>query len=452
MTSLTEETMEISPAARRKAVLAAVLGNAFEWFDFAIYGMFAVVISKLFFPAENDVNSLMAGVAAFGVAYFFRPLGGIVWGLYADKAGRKAALSAIMVSMAVSTGMIGLIPGYAVIGIAAPLLMVLARMLQGFSVGGEFAGATSMLIEFATHGRKGLYGSWQMVSQSLAFGLGSLIALALTTTLTPEALESWGWRVPFLLGILIGPVGYYIRSRADESPEFLALLRRQDRPDRSPLREVFAAYPREMVSGLGLAIVGTVSAYVVIFYVPIYAVKQLGLSMGQAQLSTLLANVVSLLLCPVAGHLSDRVGRKQVLAPAIAIYALLVYPLFAHLIAQPSLGSLMMTQCVLTITMSFFWGPTPATMAEVFPVRVRSTGVSLAYNAAVLLFGGLAPLILTWLIKISGDIMMPAYYVLFSVCIGLPATLLLRSRPNATASHGSLGVDLAKPKPASAAR
>lgn len=417
---------EIRPEERRRAVVASVIGNAFEWFDFAIYGMFAVIISHHFFPAENDVSSLMAGVAAFGVAFFFRPLGGIFWGLFADRKGRKAALSAIMVMMAFSTAAIGLLPTYASIGIAAPVLMVLARIVQGFSVGGEFAGATSMLIEFAPKHRKGFYGSWQMFSQALAFGIGSLVAWGLTASMSAEALHSWGWRLPFILGVLIGPVGFYIRQRVNESPEFAALAERAESAPRSPLVETLKNYPREMLSGLGLSIVGTVSAYVVVFYLPIFAVKQLGMPMGTAQLSTLIATIVILVFCPIAGHVSDKLGRKTVFFPAIVAYGLLAVPLFTNFIAAPSFGAMLLTQCLIGVTMGFIWGPTPAALAEVFPVRIRSTGVSLAYNLAVLVFGGLAPLVLTWLIAKTGSPMVPAYYLAFSAVIGIGGCLLLR--------------------------
>lgn len=417
---------QITPRDRRRAVIASVIGNAFEWFDFAVYGMFAVIISHHFFPAENDVSSLMASVAAFGVAFFFRPLGGIFWGLFADARGRKAALSTIMVLMAISTAAIGLLPTYAAIGVAAPVLMVLARILQGFSVGGEFAGATAMLIEFAPENRKGFYGSWQMFSQALAFAVGSLVAWGLTAGLPAEALNSWGWRLPFLLGVLIGPVGFYIRRRVDESPEFAALAERAEGGARSTLGETLRTYPREMLAGLGLVIVGTASAYVVTFYLPIFAVKQLGLTLASAQLSTLLANIVLLVLCPVAGALSDRFGRKQVMIPGIIAYGIATVPLFSHLLAAPSFGAMLLTQSLLAVGMACFWGPNPAMLAEIFPTRIRATGVSLVYNMGVLIFGGLAPLVLTWAIAETGDPMVPAYYLVLTAALGLAGGLLLR--------------------------
>lgn len=415
----------ISPAVRRRAVIAAVLGNAFEWFDFAIYGMFAVVIAKVFFPAENDINSLMMTVAVFGAAFVLRPIGGLILGVYADRVGRKKALSLTVLLMALGTGMIGLTPSYASIGIIAPILIVLARLMQGFSVGGEFAGATSMLIEFAPKGLRGLYGSWQMSSQALAFSLGSLFAFLLTQNLSAAELQNFGWRIPFLLGILIGPIGYYIRKRVDESPEFVAAFANTPVLTRSPLIEVLTRFPKEILCGFGLIVVGAASSYVVIVYLPIFAVKQLGLSLGQVQLSTFLASLILLVLCPIAGYCSDRLGRKAVLLPAILTYGIIVYPLFSHLLAQPSLISLILTQCLLAVGMSFFWGPMPAAMAEVFPVRMRSTGISLSFNLGGALFGGLAPLFLTYLLRETGNQMMPAYYLIFSTLFGLVAASTL---------------------------
>ncbi|MCL2886080.1 MAG: MFS transporter [Betaproteobacteria bacterium] len=421
----TQSTSTITPAIRRRAVIAAVLGNAFEFFDFAIYGMFAVVIAKVFFPAVNDVNSIMATVAVFGAAFVLRPIGGVLLGMYTDIAGRKKALSLMMLLMALGTGLIGLTPSYAAIGIAAPLLIVLARLLQGFSMGGEFSGAVSMLIEFAPKHRRGLYGSWQMSSQGLAFSLGSLSAFVLTQGLSPAALESWGWRIPFLLGILIGPLGFYLRWRVGESPEFAEALKMQPKPARSPLREVLSRFPKEMMCGFGLIVVGAAASYVVIIYLPIFGVKHLGLTLGQVQLSTFLACLILLALCPLAGYASDRVGRKPVLFAAMTAYALMVYPLFSHLLANASLAAMILTQCALAVGMSFFWGPMPATMAELFPVRIRSTGLSLSFNLGGALFGGLAPLYLTYLLKETNNLMMPAYYLLVSAVFGLIATWAL---------------------------
>ena len=422
----------IDPALRRKAVIGSTLGNAFEWFDFTVYGLFAVVIAKLFFPAENDTNSLLASVASLGVAFFFRPIGGVAFGLYADRAGRKSALSVMVLLMALGTGLIGIAPTYATIGFAAPLLILLARVIQGFSAGGEFGGSTAMLIEFSPPHLRGFYGSFQMCSQALAFSCGALSAYLLTAHLTPQDLDAWGWRIPFLFGILVGPVGWVIRSRIDESPEFVAYLRDKARKAhagrdsiRSSFTRLFRDYPREMLASLGICVVGTVSAYVFVFFMPIFAKKQLGMPIADVNLATFIGTAVLLVFCPLAGHLSDRYGRKAVYLPGMIAYGIAGYFLFRHFVQSPSFESLLLAQVLISFFMSFFWGPTPITLTEVFPVGVRSTGASITYNVGVLVFGGLAPLFNTWLVKATGSNMAPIYYVMVSVAIGIAGALLL---------------------------
>lgn len=427
-----------SPAMVRKVVIASVLGNAFEWFDFAIYGLFAVMIAKLYFPSGNEFASMLLTLATFGVGFAVRPLGGVLLGLYGDRVGRKKALSLTIVLMSIGTGMIGILPTHEAIGIAAPILMVLARLIQGFSVGGEFSGATTMLVEFAPVNRRGFFGSFQMCSQALAFSLGALVAYLLTVNLAPQALELWGWRLPFLLGILIGPVGWLIRSTVDESPEFLAYASevRSGKVERvkTPLRTVFRDYPRAMLGTLGMSVVGTVSAYVFVFFLPIFAKKQLGMSASDVNLSTFIGTLVILVFCPLAGYLSDRIGRKAVLLPAIIAYSIVSYVLFKQLVDAPTFGALLTVQIGVSFFMSFFWGPTPIVLTEVFPVSVRSTGAAVTYNLAVLIFGGLAPFVNTWLVHVTGSNLAPIYYVQMSVVIGLIGVLMLPSTARRTAA------------------
>ncbi|WP_232072021.1 MFS transporter [Paraburkholderia pallida] len=420
----------------RRVVAAAVLGNAFEWYDFAIYGLFAAMIAKLYFPAGGPMTSLMLALATFGVGFAVRPAGGILIGMYGDRVGRKRALSLTITLMATGTGMIGLIPSYERIGIAAPALIVLARMIQGISAGGEFSGATTMLIEFAPAHRRGLLGSFQMCAQALSFLCGAATVWLLTDLLTAAQLESWGWRLPFLFGILIGPLGWLIRSRVDESPEFVACVAAKTgakagtgghgeaKEAGSGLRDLFTKHARALFASTGVCVVGTVSAYMFVIFLPLFA-KQLGVPAAQANRGTFIAMAIVFAVCPLAGHLSDRFGRKAVYLPATIGYGLVAWWLFHRFAAAPSAGTLLALQAGVACFMGLLWGPMPVILAEVFPAAVRSTAAALAYNVAVLVFGGLAPFVNVWLVKLSGSNLAPIYYVELSVAIGLASGLLL---------------------------
>ncbi|CAB3637689.1 MFS transporter [Achromobacter pestifer] len=421
-------TYEVSANMRRRVVIASVLGNAFEWFDFAIYGMFAAVISRLYFPAADNAKSLLLGLATFGVAFAVRPIGGLVLGIYADRHGRRRALSLMILMMAGGTAMIGVLPTYASIGMAASVLMLVARLIQGFSVGGEYASASAMLVEFAPKGRRGLYGSFQMCSQSLAFSAGAGVVYLLSSNLSTADLESWGWRVPFLFGMLIGPIGFYLRTQVDETPEFRRFQDQRIKPERTTLRTLFTRYPRELIGSFCLVVTGTASNYVMLLYLPIYAVQELGLTMGDAQLSSALAGALLLVLCPISGALSDKLSRRALILPATVAFGVVTWIMLARVLQNPGFSTLLQAQLLAAACMGFMWGPTPALTTEILPVNLRSTGVSLSYNLGVMLFGGLAPFINTALIQYTGNRMVPAYYVMVAVVIGLGGLLLLGNR------------------------
>jgi MFS family permease len=267
-------------APKALQVAAAVIGNALEWYDFIVFGFFAVIIARLFFPAESQYASLLLTTATFGVGFFMRPVGGILIGIYADRRGRKASLLLIIGLMTLAIAMIGFAPTYAAIGIAAPLLVVLARLLQGFSAGGEFASSTAFLIESAPAHRRGYYGSWQMVAQGLAVLTGALLGALITRIFTPEALDSWAWRIPFLFGLVIGPLGLYIRRRLDETEDFLAITRSTGK--QQALGAALAAHVRQVLATLGVVVSGTISFYVILLYMPTFARIQLHLPLDQA--------------------------------------------------------------------------------------------------------------------------------------------------------------------------
>ncbi|WP_249147369.1 MFS transporter [Bradyrhizobium jicamae] len=417
---------------RRRVVISSTIGNALEWFDFTVFGLFAGIISKLFFPADNPSSSLLLTFATFGIAFAARPLGGLVFGLYADKHGRKKALVVMITLMAVGTGLLGLLPTFGAIGIAAPLLLLLARLIQGFSAGGEFGSASAMLIEFAPPGRRGLFGSFQMVSQNLAFAIGATMAIGLNLGLSADAFASWGWRVPFILGILIGPTGWYLRQRCDESPDFQAYLAEKaaaaQPAKRTTLGQLFSDHPVELIASFCLIAAGTAINYVNAIFLPTYAVAELKLPLLNAQMGLLFISLANAGIAVATGALSDRIGRRAVLIPSLVIYAALFYLMLQRLVAAPTTTNLWQLQIV-AVFLGVLAGPMPAFMTEIFPVGVRSTGASLMYNLAVMLFGGLAPFINTWLVAATGDKTAPVYYILFAAAVGLVGLSMYRGRP-----------------------
>jgi MHS family proline/betaine transporter-like MFS transporter len=281
-------------------VAAAVIGNALEWYDFIVFGFFAVIIARLFFPAESQYASLLLTTATFGVGFFMRPVGGILIGIYADRRGRKASLLLIIGLMTLAIAMIGFAPTYAAIGIAAPLLVVLARLLQGFSAGGEFASSTAFLIESAPAHRRGFYGSWQMVGQGLAVLTGALLGALITRIFTPEALDSWAWRIPFLFGLVIGPLGLYIRRRLDETEDFLAITRNTGK--QQALGAALAAHVRQVLATFGVVVSGTISFYVILLYMPTFARMQLHLPLDQAFSAQAISLACMIVLIPISAR------------------------------------------------------------------------------------------------------------------------------------------------------
>lgn len=408
-----------SAALRRRVIVASTVGNAFEWFDFTVFGLFVLVISRELFPSGGQAQALLLGTATLGVAFLFRPIGGIAFGVYADRVGRRKAVAVMVLVMALATACLGLIPPYAVIGLAAPLLVVATRVLQGFSAGGEFSSATALLIEYAPAGRRGYYGSFQMCSQALAVTLAGFSAYALSAALPSSALHSWGWRIPFLFGVLVGPVGFYIRRRLEESPEFEAYRRAHSRPGAAQFKTGLLEARAAILTGFGLTVAATVSFYVTFIYMPIFAVNTLHLSLAQAALPTMLCGVLLMLLSPLAGHWSDRWGRKRLLVTAMILYALVMLVLTAWVIHARGFSAYLLLQFTATLCIAFIWGPFPAAVTEAVPVGVRATGVALLYNFSVMLFGGLAAFFITAIIRLTGNPMAPAFYVVCAVILSL---------------------------------
>ncbi|WP_413457171.1 MFS transporter [Herbaspirillum huttiense] len=407
------------PQARR-AIISSSIGNALEWFDILIYGAFAVVIAKQFFPTGDDSVSLLLTFATFGVSFFMRPLGAVVLGAYSDRAGRKAALMLSIMLMTVGTAMIAFMPSYASIGLLAPAGIALGKMIQGFSAGGEFGSSTAFLVEHAPH-RRGFFSSWQVASQGISLLLAAIFGAVLNNMLTPEQLASWGWRVPFIFGLLIAPAGIYIRRHLDEAPEFKESSEKTD----APLRDTFAHQKMRLLIGAGSVIMATVSVYLSL-YIPTYAVKQLGLPAWSSFAAMSVAGLIMFIGSPLVGAMSDKIGRTPFMITSSALYIVLTYPMFVFLTNSPGFLQLLLLQTVIGVLMTMYFASMPALLADIFPVATRGTGMSLAYNIAVTIFGGFAGLIITWLIDFTGNKLSVSYFVIFGAVLSLVATLAAR--------------------------
>jgi MHS family proline/betaine transporter-like MFS transporter len=403
----------------RRVLLSVVVGSMLEWYDFAVYGFLASVIAKVMFPADDPTASLLLSVGAFGVGFLTRPVGALVFGALADRKGRKLALLLTFGLMGAATFAIGLIPSFAVIGIAAPLLVVLARLLQGLAAGGAIGGATAMLTEHAPPGRAGFFASWQAASQAGALLLGALAAATVSALVSPEHLNAWGWRVPFFASAVIVPLGMYIRRRVDDPEAFV-----RQRAASSPMRLLWRTHRAAVARGFGITIIWTVSTYFFFVYVPLYAHTVLKLPMSTTLFTNSLALALMLGIAPVAGHLSDRLGRYHLMIAAAVAIVLLIRPGFGFLLNHPHASALAAFQAASAVLAALFIGPAPAAIAELFPISVRSSGMGLAYNFSVTVFGGFAPLIATSLIARTGNPLSPTWYVMFSCGLSLLALLL----------------------------
>jgi MHS family proline/betaine transporter-like MFS transporter len=397
-----------------RTVIAATVGAVLEWFDLLVYAMFAVVLAKQFFPTADPSVSLLLSLGTFALAWLVRPIGAVVIGAYADRAGRKPALVLSAGLMMAGTLLTGLLPPYSSIGLAAPILMMVARLLQGFSAGGEFGSATALLAE-QDPARRGFYASLQWSASGLAVFLAATSAFAINSLLTPDQVASWGWRLPFLFGLLIGPAAWYIRSRGEETPEFLATAMAAN-----PLAEVASQDKLRILLGAGVVAAGAAGSYT-INYMPTFAATQLHMGPATALVGTMAAGAVNILLPPVFGHLSDVYGRFRVMGLFGAIGLCLIYPLFLWVLASPTLVTLIVIQALVALVFYCgYYATVPSFLAELFPTRRRTTAISIAYVLAQLVFGGVTPLVVSALIKATGNAAAPGLYLaavtLLSLC------------------------------------
>jgi len=407
----------------RRLIVAATIGNIFEWFDFVVYGFFAVTIAEVFFPAGNPTVSLLITFGAFGLAYFVRPLGAIVVGGYTDRAGRKAGLLLSMALMMIGTTLMAVTPGFATIGLAAPIIITIARLLQGFSVGGEFGSAVSFLAEHGG-GRRGFSASWQFATGGLITVLASLFGLTLSSLLTHEQLVDWGWRIPYVFGMLIGPAGLYVRAKVVETPEFLEA----EKPATIPIRDVLRRHPLPVLLALGISIISNSSFYI-LAYIPTYGVKTLHLPASTGFTATLIGGAILAIGCPLAGYWSDKLPRRTLLMVITCwLFVLTSYPAFYLMAAWPSLAACIIAVGWLQFVKAGYSGVLPSVLSEQFPVAVRAIGVSLGFSTAVSVFGGLAPLVATWLIAATGNSLSPSFYLIFTALLSLFALMAIQSR------------------------
>jgi MHS family proline/betaine transporter-like MFS transporter len=409
------------PATGTLAVAAAIAGNTLEWFDFTVYGLFSIYIAKAFFPADSELASLLLTLATYGVGFVLRPIGAIALGQYADRSGRRAAMTLIILLMLIGSAIIAFAPTYARIGAAAPASIVLARLIQGFSVGGEMGGATAYLIETAPPDRRGLYASWQYAGQAGAALGGALLAFGLTRLLGAQALYEWGWRIPFILGLSIAPIGLYLRSKVPETPVFLT----ERRQGRAPIAVLWQAHRGALLAAFCLTVQLTACTYLLVIYMPTFAVHALGVSTDTAFRAASVASLLYLVMNPVAGRLSDSIGRpRQMLAASLAL-AVLAYPAFLLMAQYPTSAVLTAVSGLMTTVLSMYTGASAAQMGEMFPPSVRSTGLSLSYNIAVPIFGGFAPYFVTRFD--NGDHLAPAWYMIACAVPTLGALIWMRA-------------------------
>lgn len=413
----------------RRAVIASSVGNALEWFDIIVYASFAVVISKLFFPEASGVTGLLFTFGAFATSYLIRPLGALVLGSYADRSGRKAALTLTIALMTLGTGLMAVAPPASMIGPAAGLVILASRLIQGFSAGGEFGTATTYLVESAPQ-RKAYYASWQVATQGAALFLASAFGFGLNVGLSPAQLSSWGWRVPFFFGLLVGPVGLYIRLRMSETAEFATAER-----VKSPVLQTLVGHPGRVLSAAAAVGLASISVYLIL-YMPTFAVTNLGLPRYAGFLGGIISGLVSLFGVPQVGHLADRVGPLRIMLVAGVVSLALSLPLFAILVAHPSVLALTLVQVVLGVQMAFYFGPLPALLSFMFPTAIRTTGLSVSYNLGVTLFGGFAPILLTALISASGSLLSPSWYFMAVAVVSLIGLLVIRARQYADGGSG----------------
>ena len=419
--SLTFDSVSPSPKVSLNRLIAATsIGNALEWYDIAIYGYFALQISHAFFPTADQTLGLILALGTFAISYLARPIGAVLLGNYADRAGRRPAMLLCIALMMVGTTAITFMPTYGSIGILAPIGILLARLVQGISAGGEFGSSTALLVEHAPD-RRGYIASWQFASQGLSGVLASLFGAALSAWMPADTLADWGWRIPFAFGLLVGPIGLYIRRFLDEPDT------QRTPAGRSATAIVLSEQKLRSIVAIGCLAVSTAVSYLLV-YMPTYAVRDLKLPQWIGFTATLAGAVILFGVTPLVGHFSDRIGRTRVMLASGTLLLLSFLPCFLLLTRSPGAASVIGIVIWLAFLKSTYFGALPALMSELFPAESRATGLSLSYNVGVTLFGGFGPLIMVWLTEATGSRVAPSFYLIGVSAISLVALLAARRR------------------------
>ncbi|EOA05873.1 MFS transporter [Herbaspirillum frisingense] len=408
--------------SRAGAVLRVTSGNFLEQFDFFLFGFYATHISKVFFPTSSDFASLMLTFAVFGAGFLMRPLGAIVLGAYIDEVGRRKGLIVTLSIMASGTILIACVPGYASIGLLAPLLVLIGRLLQGFSAGAELGGVSVYLAEMATPGRKGFYTAWQSASQQIAIVMAALMGYALNLWLDATQIAAWGWRIPFFVGCLIVPFIFLLRRSLQETEAFKA---RAHRPALGEVYRTMLANWKTVIAGMLLVAMTTTTFYLITVYTPTFGKSVLKLSTQASLVVTLLVGLSNFFWLPIGGMVSDRIGRRPVLLSITVLAILTAYPALSWLAAAPSVERMLLVLLWLSFFFGMYNGAMVAALTEIMPEQIRVAGFSLAFSLATAVFGGFTPAISTWLIELTGDKAAPGYWLTFAAVCGLSATLIL---------------------------
>lgn len=416
-----EKSTHVEPSTLRRVTVLATLGNVLEWYDFTVYGFLAVYIGATFFPDGDGVTAILATFAVFAAGFVARPLGALVLGPFIDRKGRKSVMLFSMILMAAGSLLIGLAPGYAVAGSLGAVVIVIGRLAQGFSAGGEFGSSAVFLVEWAHQGRRGFFGSFHQVATYGGLLLGVLVTAGLSSTLGTDTMREWGWRIPFIIGAALAVVVLWLRRRVEETPIFAA-TRDEDIAEPAP-GELRAGKGFLLTVGVG-ALWG-VTAMVALTYMPSYASEFLDIDLQSSLWATLIGALLTVVLLPIAGHISDKIGRKALIVFSAAGYLVLTYPLFLFMSDSRSFGSLVVTQVVLAVFTAAIAGVGSATITELFSAKRRGSMVSIASALAVTIFGGFGAIICTWLIDVTNSTVSPAFYITGVALITLVAGLLL---------------------------